>query len=122
MIDKNTAALMILAKEDLTNKERMQEFYKNCEMLAAAGGAPRHELMFDGYNEDPRRIYQIPECAAVCQRIMMDIPQLIKVVSQTTFAVLLNSTAVKRHGRWVVNPAWAPVVPNYKSFVLIRMD
>lgn len=121
MIDKNTAAFLILAKQDLSDKKKMREFYKTCELLALAGGPPRHELMFDGYNDDPRRIYQIPECLAVCNRIMTDVPQFIKVASDTTFTVLLNATAVKKQGTWIVNPAWATVLPNYKSIVVTRV-
>lgn len=120
-IGPKDAIFLILHRVDLENRPKMQQFYVAVEMLAKAGGVPRHQLMFDGYNQDPRRIYQIPEAVAVCQRIMMETPSFIKVVGNDTLATLLMCTAVKKDDKWVPNPAWATVMPDVDKYELGRM-
>jgi hypothetical protein len=121
MIQPNDAVFLILPKQDLGNKEKMQDVFKSIELIIQAGGQPRHQLMFDGYNDDPRRIYQIPEAVAVCQRIMLETPAFIKFVGAETFTTLLMCTSIKRSGKWVVNPAWATVLPDYDQYELGRL-
>ena len=120
MIKSNDAVFIIVDKSDMMDHNKMQDIYFTCEVVSRAGGKPRHQLMFHGYNDDPRPVYHIPECVAVCQRIMLDIPQFIKVVANDTFVTLLMSTAIQKDGKWVVNPTWAPVLPDYAEYVLVR--
>jgi len=120
MVNPNDAVFIIVDKADMSDRKKMREVYLTCELVSVAGGPPRHQLLFHGYDEDPRPVYHIPECIAVCQRIMLDVPGFLKVAGKDTFGVLLLSTAVQKGDEWVVNPAWASVLPDYDKYVLDR--
>jgi hypothetical protein len=120
MIDKNTAVLLVINKDDFPFQNRLNESIVMLEDLAQIGGVPRHSLTFDGYGDDPREVWEIPECIAFFFRILREVPQFLRVADADTFATILYGTAIKEDGKWKVNPAWAPILPNYEKINLQR--
>jgi hypothetical protein len=120
MIDKGTAVFLVVNKVDFPHKDRLNDTIALCEELASIGGLPRHSLSFDGYLDDTREVWEIPECVAFFYRVLREVPHFLKVADKDTFASILYATAVKEGNKWKVNPAWAPVLPNYEKIDLQR--
>lgn len=91
------------------------------QRLAACGGAPRHQVVFAGYDADPREVYEIDDCRRWCLRLMRDCPQFYTVAHPDTRTLLLYCTANKLFtGERVVNPEWSTVEPDLANFQLVR--
>lgn len=119
-VDANTAIFISLDKTDLVNKAHMNDTIHIIDYLVNVGGSPRHSLTFNGYNNDPRDVWNIPECVAFCKRVMIEVPRFLRLVDVSTFRVLLLSTAVHVNGEWRVNSAWASVLPDYQRYTISR--
>lgn len=120
-MDSGTFYILQIERGELLKKksDHIEEVIRIFKTLAKTQVGEHSAFLFHGYDDDPREVWDIPECQKFCLRVMKEIPEYFEVADTLTKSVLLHCTAVKApDGVWRANPGWASVLPEWAHMTM----